>query len=331
MNRRIGQIALVVCDQGHSTDFYSRVFGLDHIFGTTAFRGETADRIQGMENVASSTRWLVDDRELFQLEIFQFEHPRSRPLPTDHSIRDVGYNRVIIAVKSLHETNEKAVANGGTVTALLFEDRPDSTNHAVLKDPDGIMLELIEAPELVPGERPARLIGLGITTEDLTTTVEDMCAGFGFAPCEDQFQHRTFWQEDGLLEREQTLQLGDMYLVISQYRDARPRPSHYRLSDLGIMNFAICFSSQADFDSCYRVTQQMGMQSNSEPLVSGHDASVTYNNDRQGFSVEMIYMARKLRGLYGFEPPRFRDRILACFMEWKVRRDYRRHLARGKA
>ena len=249
MNRRIGQIALVVSDQLRSTDFYSRVFGLDHIFGTTAFRGETADNIQGIKNVASSTRWLIDERELFQLEVFQFEHPRSRPLPADHCIRDAGYNRVIIAVKSLEETNMRVTAEGGTVTALLFGHSADDSPHSLIEDPDGVLLELVEAPELVPGERPARIVGLGLSTSDLATTVEDMCDGFGFTPCEDLFQHREFWQEDGLLEQDQTLQLDDMYLVVSQYRDSGARPAGRRLSDIGVMNFAICFPDQADFQS----------------------------------------------------------------------------------
>jgi catechol 2,3-dioxygenase-like lactoylglutathione lyase family enzyme len=75
MNRRIGQIALVVSDQARSTEFYARVFGMDHIFGTSEFRGPELDKVHQMKNAASSTRWLIDDRELFQLEVFQYwEH-----------------------------------------------------------------------------------------------------------------------------------------------------------------------------------------------------------------------------------------------------------------
>jgi catechol 2,3-dioxygenase-like lactoylglutathione lyase family enzyme len=331
MNRRIGQIALVVSDQSRSTDFYARVFGMDHIFGTSEFRGPDLDKVQQMKNAASSTQWLIDDRELFQLEVFEFENPSSRPLPQDHGISDVGYNRMIIAVKSLQQTIDKAVAAGATVAALLCGDSPDDPTHALIRDFDGIFLELVEAPDLVPGERPARIIGLGITSSDLATTVEDMRDGFGFTPCEDKFQHRRFWQEQGRLQRLQTLQLDDMYLVVSQYRDSRPRPSDYRLGDIGVMNFAICFPSQDDFASCYQRTRQMGMQSNIEPMVIKDKASVTYNNDRQGFSVEMIFMVKKLWGLYGFAPPSLKDRVLNKLLNWKARRVYRKHLARSAA
>jgi hypothetical protein len=236
----------------------------------------------------------------------------------------VGYNRVIIAVKSVEETSQKATTAGGVVTALPYGDQ---TSHAVIKDPDGVLLELVEAPELVPGARPARIIGLGMTTNDIDTTIKDMCDGFGFTPCEDVFQQKTYWQGNGRLEQDQTLQLDDMYLLVSQYRDSRPRRADYQLSDIGIMNFAVCFPDQADFQSCYQLTQQMGMRTNSEPLIIGNDASVAYNNDRQGFSVEMIFMASKLWGLYGFTPPRVLDRVINKFLEWKAQRSHKKRLS----
>ena len=331
MKRRIGQIALVVSDQHRSTDFYARVFGMDHIFGTSEFRGPELDKVQQMKNAASSTRWLIDDRELFQLEIFEFENPQSRPLPKDHSISDEGYNRVIIAVKSLQETVDKAVVEGAIVSVLLYGDNADGPAHALIRDFDGILLELVEAPELVPGERPARIIGLGITSGDLATTVEDMCDGFGFTPCEDTFHHRHFWPEDGRLQRLQTLQLDDMYLVVSQYSDSRPRATGYRLGDIGVMNFAICFLDAEDFDACYRHSQQMGMRANIEPKTIKNTASCTYNNDRQGFSIEMIFMTKKLWGLYGFAPPSLWDRVINKILNCKSRRSYKKHLARSGA
>ena len=58
MKRHIGQVAVVVSDQQHSVDFYSKVFGMDHIFGTAEFRGPDLDKVQRMEKAASSTRWL---------------------------------------------------------------------------------------------------------------------------------------------------------------------------------------------------------------------------------------------------------------------------------
>lgn len=327
VTRRIGQIAVVVSDHGRSCDFYARVFGLDHIFGTSAFRGEMAEKVQGLKNAASTTDWLIDDRERFQLEVFQYENPCSRPLAADRGISDVGYNRIIIAVESLAETSRKAAEAGASVDSLPCGGNSAGPLHALLSDPDGILLEIVEAPKLVAAQRPARIIGLGITSSDIDTTVDDMCAGFGFSACEDIFQHEAIWQQDGQLAQSQTLQLDDMYLVVSQYRNARLRPEDQRLSDIGVMNFAIFFPGQDDFQSCYETTRQMGMKSNCEPISFGQDASITYNNDRQGFSVEMIYLTPKLWGLYGFARPKFRDRLINKLTEYKSRRDYKKHLA----
>jgi hypothetical protein len=66
-------------------------------------------------------------------------------------------------------------------------------------------------------------------------------------------------------------------------------------------------------------------------MVIKDKASVTYNNDRQGFSVEMIFMVKKLWGLYGFAPPSLKDRVLNKLLNWKARRVYRKHLARSAA
>ena len=328
MNRRIGQIALVVSDHERSADFYARVFGMDHIFGTSEFRGEQLDKVHQMKHVASSCRWLIDDREMFQLEIFTFENHVSKPLADDHSVYDEGYNRVIIAVKSLEETVSLAVDQGARLVVLLPGDNPVQPTHALIRDIDGILLELIEAPDLVPGGRPACMVGLGITSRDLTTTIEDMCEGYGFTPCEDKFQSRDCWQEGDRLERFQMLRLDDMYLVVWQYRDSLPRPLDYRLQDIGVMNFAICFPSAEDFDACYGKTQEMGMQANIDPFIIKNTASITYNNDRQGFSVEMIFLVRKLWGMYGFAPPTLKDRLMSKFVNWKAARDYKKHVSR---
>ncbi len=290
---------------------------MDHVFGTTSFRGELAAAVQGMPDAASTTQWLIDDRERFQLEVFEFEHPHPKLLQQNSSITDIGYNRLIFAVRTVAEVRQAANEFGCSVD--LMTDSPDINRvHARLVDPDGILVELIEWPEKVSGSRSAQLIGLGLTTADLDTSVEDMCEGFGFQMCSDVFEHSGCWSEQGRLQKHQTLQMGDMYVVASQYRDSRPRPSDHQLADIGIMNFAIFLRDQADFAACMNATQRLGMRPNCAPLSVGNEASIVYNNDRQGFSVEMIFLAPKLWGLYGFKHPSLADRVLNWLAERKA-------------
>lgn len=327
MNRRIGQVALVAGDRRRSTAFYEEVFGLSRVFGTAEFRGPAVDRVQAMEKVASSVDWLVDDRAMFQLEIFEFENPGSRPLPRDHGLHDEGYNRIIVAVKDLNVTCNAAVGCGGTLVALLCEQDASGPVKALLRDPDGILIELVEAPEMVSAALPARIVGIGLTSARLDRTIEDFCDGFGFQQCEDPFRTSVSWDRSGPPDASQALRLEDMYLIVSCYTDMRPRRSDRRLADIGVMNVAVCFPDQDDFAACYRKTRAMGMRPNAEPMVIEGRASVAYHNDRQGVSVEMIYLAPSLHGLYGFARPGPGDRLLNRYLNWKSRRAYRRHLA----
>jgi len=330
MSSNICQIAVCSTDHRRSTDFYANILGLDHIFGTTSFRGELPETVQGMKNAASTTRWLVDDRKLFQLEVFQFESPTSKPLPTDHNITHEGYNRIIVAVKSIEATALLAKQAGYSVTRP--EGEVSSISHAWMKDPDGVLIELVEMPELIKGQRNAQMIGVGITTLDLELSVEDMCEGFQFAPCEDLFEHAQYWSEGDELEKHQTLQLADMFLVVSQYRNTTPRPKDYQLADIGIMNFALMHANQSEFMRCYEHITGMGMKANSAPVLELlPNIGIVYNNDRQGFSVEMMYMNNnKYFGLFGFSRPSLLDRAMNFIAELKARLAYPGHVTRNK-
>lgn len=318
MTIHINQIAVCIADQRRSTEFYANVLGMDCIFDTVSFRGQLAEKVQGIKNAASTTRWLRDDRACFQLELFQFENPASRPLREEHGITDLGYNRIIVAVRSLVATADLARRAGQTVNAMESLFDAGNTAHAWLQDPDGIIIELVEMPERIVGSRSAQIIGLGLTSPDLGLSVEDMCGGLGFSPCADIFEHGNYWDVDGRLEQRQTLQLDDMFLVVSQYRDARARIADYQLADIGIMNFAMAFPYRENFIACYEHTQAMGMCSNSAPLEAKPDLGMVYNNDRQGFSVEMCYMSEKHHSLYDFTRPGLRDRVLHAVAEFKA-------------
>ena len=328
MASHICQIAVCSTDHRRSTDFYASVLDMDHIFGTTSFRGVLPEMVQGMKNAASTTRWLIDDRKLFQLEVFQFETPTPKPLAADHNITHEGYNRIIVAVKSIEATAQLAEQAGYSVT------RPDvevpNVSHAWMKDPDGVLIELVEMPERIKGQRNAQMIGLGITTLNLELSVEDMREGFEFTPCEDLFEHALYWNEGDELEKHQTLQLADMFLVVSQYRNSTPRPKDYQLADIGIMNFALIHANQTEFMKCYERVVGMGMKPNCDPVLELLPGlGIVYNNDRQGFSVEMMYMNKYL-GLFGFSRPGLLDHVMNFIAELKAKFAYPRHIAHNK-
>jgi len=324
---RIGQIAVVCSDIERTTAFYSRVFGWDEAFGTESFRGAGISEVQGMNNAAASARWLIDSRAGFQLEIFQYEHPQSRPLPDDSSVRDLGYNRMIIATRSLAGLAERLQAlDSGLASAFAIDDA--DRKRALGRDPDGILLEVVESPARVPDGDDAVLLGVGVTVNDLELFNEDLVEGFGFRHTGDVFGHLEHWDLDGALEKCHTLELGDMFVVASQYRDSRPRPRDYRLGDIGIMNFALLHPSLASLKAAYLHSCGLGMRSTSVPFIVGEKAAVVYQNTREDISVEMLYVHSRLWGLFGFSRATWRDHLLDTLATWKARRAYRREPAR---
>jgi catechol 2,3-dioxygenase-like lactoylglutathione lyase family enzyme len=262
---------------------------------------------------------LLDHRDYFQLEIFEFENPPGRPLPPDRSIVDVGYNRLIFAVRSLTAFQQR-LAKARYPKPLVPMEQSESS-HVSLEDPDGIRIELIEQPEWVASRREITLVGVGVTTVDLQTSVEDFTRGLGFELLDaDPFDHRRYWDHRGNLESAATLRKGDMSLVLAQYRSSRPRRQDYRLADIGILNIALGFREQADFLRRFDKARQQDFSQNCKPLMRGKDIACVYVNDRQNLSVEMLQCQPELYGLVGFRKPRLRDRLVNYLQERRALR-----------
>jgi catechol 2,3-dioxygenase-like lactoylglutathione lyase family enzyme len=178
MPTNICQVALTVADEQASVRFYSALFGMRHVFGTKSFRGRVVEKIQGIPGAASRCEWLIDDREFFQLELFRFESPASRPLPKEYPERHLGYRRLIFQLHSLAEFERQAAALGyGPVTARRGAD---GLTRASMRDPDGILIELVEIPAGAETSHNCRLSGVGLVVADLGRAIDSFRKGLGF-------------------------------------------------------------------------------------------------------------------------------------------------------
>lgn len=309
MTTTVSQVALVVSDIFRARIFYAAALDLDDIFGTTAFCGKAAAAIQGLPNPSSTARWLTDDRPLFQLELFQFDAPKSRPLPADGGLLRQGYNRLLVAVRRL-EHIDMALTENGFAQRLNILDGPEY-RCARLVDPDGVRIELIELPELVSGPRNTKLIGLELSCADLQTTREDFVKGFGFFDADRSWPLPDERVSDPAETAHTTLQLDDFYLRITQRADSQPRSVDYRLSDIGIMNFALGYDDQKAFEAQVSLTAALGLKPNCPPQVSPGKIGGVYNNTREGYSVEMLFCDQSQKGVWGFAEPTLEDREAA--------------------
>jgi catechol 2,3-dioxygenase-like lactoylglutathione lyase family enzyme len=306
MPSTIAQIALVTTDFYRAIVFYEQVLGLDNCFGTVAFRGPLPAAIQQLPNPASKVRWFTDDSELFQLEIFEFEHPQPKPLPLNHGVRFEGYNHLLIATENLERIQEEMVILGFLQPFDIVEG--NHGRHGLTTDPDGNTLQFVERPDFIQGKRHSQLIGLGLTTRQFDTCVNDFSQNFPFQEADDIFDVHQVWQEQGQLISTTTLLLNNKYLVISEYANSIPRQAGYRLSDEGIMNFAVGYPDFDSYSNAVDTTAAAGMNHSipaSQELVT---IGGTYCTTNTSLSVEMLFCLPEAFGLWGFGPPSDQDR-----------------------
>ncbi|KIH83548.1 SRPBCC family protein [Pseudomonas batumici] len=297
MTTTICQIALCVRDTRASLRFYQKLFGLKHVFGTLSFRGKQAERIQGLAGAASRVSWLIDDRAFFQLELFEFESPVSAPLCPEDDER-VGYRRILARVDSLERFETLARSLGVSLEPQRL------ANRRFIRDPDGILIELIEDRSLQGLPYPCKLTGLGLVVADCARSVAAFVEGLGFergAPLVEQ-------DNPGIASA--CLIKGDMWLDIRQPAAPKPWPPRYRLSDIGIMNLAVGFDSQDGFTAQFERALVSGFVPNCTPVGQAGLVQCVYLNDPHGFSVEMLYCSPRLYGLVGFSEPDLKARLL---------------------
>lgn len=309
----LNQIALSVRNLRGCWLWYQEVFGLQPAGGTRAFRGYIAEKVQGLAGARSTCWWLLDRKPFFQLELFEFERPEARPQLAGHRLCDIGYGMI-----GLHVTDFDAVLSAltkrgaGLLSAPLGES---GSRRVCVRDPEGVLLEIMEDDPLgdvcmvdQASDRPL------VAVRSITLSVADMAQSenffidvLGMEPVEDgalhNASHAALWGLASAHRRERVLRAGGVLVELVQYLDpiGRPRPDGYRISDQGILNIALGFRSQREFERAWRRCRSAGLRGNWWPLRLGA-WSVVYVNDNQGFSVELLHVARWYDRFLGFRP-----------------------------
>lgn len=310
---RIGQIALSVADIEKSISFYRDVIGLRYATRTDTFKGERPEKVQGIPGVASLTAWFVDDRDLLQLELFQFLTPQTKDFAGKRNPWDVGYSRIAFEVNDVAAFREHCLAKRADAVSPLVEI--DGRPAFAMRDPDGILIEIEAAKKPLPGHLKARHSGVALTVPDFDDALTNFRDTLGFAAMEQPASDKgVLWQEENAEKKVALLDGGTMWLEISCYQrpDSLPWPEGYRISDRGILNIAIAYRDNDSVRRMYQRTVAAGYRPNCEPQCVPGCGGVTYVNDSQGFSVEIMSCYRWLDGVFGFRPAGTWDRLLAA-------------------
>ena len=306
------QIAFSVRDLERTHAFYRDALGFVPAGGTESFRGPGASLVQGLPNAASICWWMLDQREFMQLELFQFQSPPVRPLPDDWRPCDIGYTTVGLHVPYFDAALERLDA-AGTILLSAVGGSPGA-RRACLRDPEGVLLELME-DDPRPVNAPPRLrADVGVVARSVTASVPDLAKArrfwvdaLGLSEAHEvalhDSSHEALWDLEGAKRETLLLWAGDFLVELVQYADppGKPWPEGYRISDQGILNVAFGFRDIQKLREVYQRVIDSGYSSNFELAELG-EGGVVYCNDDQGFSVELLCAPPAMDEAVGFSP-----------------------------
>lgn len=309
----LGQFAMSVFDLRGTTTWYRDVLGFIPSGGTEDFTGTAAELVMGVPGASTSCWWLVDKQAQFQLEFFRYKRPAVRPRPSEGRACDIGYTMIGVHVADFDAAIERAVKAG--TPPLTNPVGPPGERRVCLRDPEHMLIELMEAdirgPELRPRPRP----DVTAVTRFVTLSVPDLAAsrdffvdGMGMAIADSVTlhgsEHEALWGLDGARRHTLLIWAGDMLVELVQYLDpiGEPWPHGYRISDQGPLNMAFVYRDKAELNKAFRASIARGARPNHPHIYDFTDWGVMYVNDPQGFSLELLYIREEFDGGLGFLP-----------------------------
>lgn len=309
----LNQIAFSVADLRLTERWFREGFGFLPAGGSRAFmRGPIAARVQGVPGAASTCWWLVGRNSWFQLELFQFEKPMARLMPANFRPCDIGYTRIGLWVADFNCTLAR-LAKLGSYPLSTPIGIPGG-RRACVRSPDGVYVEIMEddplGKKLLMAERrecPVAVRSVTLSVKDLDATAAFLTKGIGIAETHMELhspEHEALWGLAGAKARIRLFDAGEVLVEAVQYLDppGKPWPEGYRISDQGILNIAFGARNKLDHMAVYNRAKSAGAVPSWRPFhIPG--AGVVYVNDRQGFSVEILWVSPgKQDRNWGFEP-----------------------------
>lgn len=308
------QFAFSVLNLDRTRGWYRDMLGFVPSGGTNDFGNPIGSWIQGLPDVDVVTKWMVDQQEFLQLEMFEFKSPVPKPRPKNWGPNDSGYTIIGLHVANF-DARLMSLRSAG-VQPLTEPIGVPGARRVCVKDPEGNIVELMEEDPRQDGSkaRPRPRPGVPVVARSITVSVPDIDRSRRFfvdtlrlEECTDFVLHRPeheeLWNLKGATAKTLLLWAGDILVELRQYTNpvAKPWPKGYRISDQGMLNIAFGFRKRSDFDqTCDRMFAS-GYRSNSPPFHL-FDWGVVYVNDDQCFSVELLLVEPVANRKMGFEP-----------------------------
>lgn len=310
----LNQLAFSVLDVAGARRWYQNMLGFLPSGGTDDFGNPIGSWIQGLPNVDVATRWMVDQQEFLQLEMFQFKSPKSKLRPADWAPNDSGYS--IIGVHVADFDARVASLRMAGVPLLTEPMGARGVRRVCVRDPEGNIVELMEEDPRQGGARsrarlrpevPVVARSIAVSVPDIERSKRFFVDTLRLEPCTDFVLHRPeheeLWNLKGATAKTQLLWAGDFLVELRQYTSpaAKSWPRGYRICDQGMMNIGFGFRKRKDFDQTCERIYDSGYRSNSPPFHL-FDWGTVYMNDDQCLSVELLWVEPGANRRMGFEP-----------------------------
>lgn len=274
---RLCQVAICAADAIRSMQFYAALLGLSAT-GSFQVRGPMAARLFEMPAVQGVNYWMADAQAFFQLEFFAFSE--SCRLPGAQCSRS-GYERLFVAVSDIDAAVARLHAAGMTVDLA----------GTVLRDPDGVALQLVEAET---SGAVGRIIGIRLMVEDMEDAVDYFHRALGLPLSVSQPPATIFADAPRC-----ALNAGEHWIELVHRQGVGPvRP----LNEPGLMNIALGVRRPSHFKALYQRVLHAGFNS-STPPVGGGLSHVVYLRSRAGLSVELLQLPAWMDAVWGFRTP----------------------------
>ena len=296
----ICQIALSVKNLEATIDFYREIFGFEMAGETMMFRGSMAEKIQGLPGAASRCGWLITNQDFLQLELFEFERPTPKHHPADWQPSDIGYNGITIAVNQFDEIIRNL--NQQNIPLLNGIHNINGSRRVCVFDPDQVLLEIQEDESI---RHSPQLSGIIMSVPSLPLSRKIFGDALNFP--EKQIPHTNtdkLWHKGKTQKNSCVYDLEWGELIISEYSEPQPknRPINYQISDYGILNVAVGFREDTEFNQTLEKLKQYRAIPNYKTVNFGYGKAI-YVTDPQGFSIELLLIRSWADGIVGFKKP----------------------------
>jgi len=141
MTRGFNHVGISVADLQRSIEFYRDLLGMAVVI-EAPFDGPRYDAVLGLSGARGRFAILEQAGTSFHVELFEFHHPKAKPMDLNRPVCDRGITHFCLTVSNIYAEYERLSAAG-----VRFHCPPSAFEKTIAtyaRDPDGNVFELFE-------------------------------------------------------------------------------------------------------------------------------------------------------------------------------------------